>query len=231
MKVPEYPKVERISFRYISDQLLKVFNLEKGMGYTIKWLLINPKKAVQEYLYEDRHRMVKPFPFLIFVTAVATFLTLTLIFKGDELLTQLHADSNWNSIPEQWKTVLDQLVIVTQKYFNLSYLSSIPFVSLATFWVFKEDGLNLAEHLVINIYLFCMQTVILVIMIPFLGKWPELGLLSSCFITVYIVYAYCQIFELKWWQGLAKTLVVYIIYGLISVVLLIFFALIILGLA
>lgn len=228
MKIPENPKVARISIHYIADQLLQVFNLEKGMGYAIKWMLLDPGKAIQEYLYEDRKRMVKPISFLVLVTAVATYLTLTYIFKEDTFLQQLHADPDWEHIPDQFKPVIDQLMLVTQKYFNLAYMNSIPFISLASFWVFKEAGMNWAEHLVLNSYVYCMQTILLILGMPFLLKWPEAGLIFTILLIVYLVYAYCRIFELNWLKGLGKTILVYLIYGFFSSILIAIFAIIIL---
>lgn len=227
MKTPDKSPLERISFQHIFRQLLQVLNLEKGLGYTVKWLVINPHKAIYEYLYENRNRMIKPFAFVVLVAAVATYLTVTFIFKGDDLLQQLHADPDWDTVPERLQLVIERLMIMTQKYFNLSYLSSIPFIALATFWVFKEDGLNFAEHLVINCYLYCMQSIILILMIPALALWAETGLVSAGLLLGYQVYAYSRIFEVGWLEGLGKTLLVQVVTAVFSAIILTIFALVV----
>ena len=220
MKVPENLKLERLSFKYLISQTLLILNLERGIGYTIKWFLLNPGKAVQEYLFEDRRRMIKPISFVVLMAAISTYLTLTFIFHGDEMLTQLHADPDWEAVPEQFKPVIDQIVIITQKYFNLSYLTTIPLLSLSTFLVFKESALNFTEHLIINCYLYCMQTIFLVLTIPVLAMVPELGAIIGILIMGYLIYAYSNIFEMKILAGLKKVWLVYLIYTTFSIVLL-----------
>lgn len=227
MKVPKDPKVERISIHYISDQLLQMLNLERGMGYTIKWLILHPGKAIKEYLFEDRRRMVKPFSFLLLVTAIATFLTLTYIFQEGAILQEVHKDPEWEDIPARYKTVIDQLLVITQKYFNLIYMSSVPFIALATYWIFKDARLNLAEHLVLNIYIYCMQTLMLILVIPFLLHWPPAGFVFTILSIGYIIYAYCRIFDLKWGEGLLKTILIYLVYSFFSSIIFILLALIV----
>lgn len=220
MKVPQEPPVQRLSFRYLIDQVLQVLNLERGIGYTIKWMVLNPRKAIQQYLFEDRKRMVKPLSFVVLIAAITTYLTVTFIFQGDELLNQLHADPDWEEVPENLKPIIDKLLIISQKYFNLSYLSTIPLLSFATFLVFKESGLNLTEHLVINSYLYCMQSFFIILIIPFLVWLPQLGAILAIPIFGYLIYAYASIFELKWLEAVGKVLLVYVIYGTFSSVLL-----------
>ncbi|MBO6517827.1 MAG: DUF3667 domain-containing protein [Bacteroidia bacterium] len=69
---------KRINYAYVRDQILGLFNLEKGVFFSIGILLINPGRGVREYLHEDRTRMMKPILFLALSSALflaITFLT------------------------------------------------------------------------------------------------------------------------------------------------------------
>lgn len=63
-------KLERIDRPYILKQFQYLINVEKGFFYTAKELLIKPGKSIQEFIFEDRDKHVKPFMFLVFTSIV-----------------------------------------------------------------------------------------------------------------------------------------------------------------
>jgi len=64
---PDRPNIPRITWKSLAEHILEQLNLERGLGYTIKALLLKPRPALCEYLFEDRRRMVKPLGFLFCV--------------------------------------------------------------------------------------------------------------------------------------------------------------------
>ena len=68
------PKIERITLKKIFKDVLYALNLEQGMGYTLKRLFVAPRHTIEEYLFEDRSRLTRPFQLIIFLVAIATYL-------------------------------------------------------------------------------------------------------------------------------------------------------------
>ena len=63
-------KLERIDGKYIKNEIVHLLHLEKGLFYTVKELLLNPGKTVQQYLLENRSRLVKPIVFIVVCSLV-----------------------------------------------------------------------------------------------------------------------------------------------------------------
>lgn len=73
---PQKPK--RITWANIFESFLEIFNLRKGFLYTIRELILTPGDAIHTYLFEDRTRLSKPFPFFILTTTLAVLVAINL---------------------------------------------------------------------------------------------------------------------------------------------------------
>jgi len=73
--------LERIDGNYIWKEIRSVLNLDKGILYTIKELLLRPGHTVREFILYDRKRLVKPILFVIFSSLVFVILQKTLDFN------------------------------------------------------------------------------------------------------------------------------------------------------
>ena len=70
-----HPKVlKRIDGQYILQEIRNVLNFEKGILFTIKELIISPGKNIQDFLHENRNRLVKPIVFLIVSSLIYSLL-------------------------------------------------------------------------------------------------------------------------------------------------------------
>lgn len=210
MKIPESSGLPRISWRSIAGDILEQLNLERGLGYTIRQLILRPRQAMQEYLFEDRRRMMKPFPLLLLTVGVATYLSMQFLLMGEDLATELQKDPDLEKVPQRLLPLINWLTIATKQYFNLFYMSTLPATALATYWIFG-GGLHLAEHLVINIYLFCIQTLAYLLFVPFLLSAPWLGIPQLLLTWGYVLYAYNQIFDQPLWSGIGRGLLVQLV--------------------
>jgi len=230
MKVPEHPAQERISLQHIGEVILAQLNLERGLAYTIRRLVRTPRAAMQEYLFENRRRMVAPLPLLLLTVGIATFLSYQFLDLETELALRPEQEGAWNTIPAGMRTALQFLLSFSRQYFNLVLISAIPFQALASFYVFGKQQLYFAEHLVINTYIYSIQT-LLVIPLMLLIYWlPSLetaigGGIGALSIG-YLFYAFILIFEQNWQIGIVKTLLTYFLaqtlygLGIIGVILL-----------
>ncbi len=73
-KLLEQSNLKRINRSYISHEIGHVLHLDRGFFYTVKELLLRPGKAVREFLFEDRKKLVKPILFLILCSVIFTII-------------------------------------------------------------------------------------------------------------------------------------------------------------
>lgn len=205
------PTPDRITLRRIAEELLEIINLERGLGYTIRELAVRPGQAIRVYLFEDRKRMVKPFAFLVLTVTIATFLSLRFLPLGEELWPAIEADLKVAKTSEQIITLLKWFFTISRQYFNLVFVSSLPGLAIATYLLFREKGYNLAEHLVINTYIFSFQTLLYTAVVPFIVQREWVGILLSLLMVSYILFAFTRVFQQPFWRVVGKSILAYMI--------------------
>lgn len=211
MNVPDQPQLPRLTFRKIAEDVLEVVNLEKGIPYTFKRLIADPGSAIREYLFENRQRMTKPFPLLVLLVAVAAYMSYRFL-QINEAGVDFFANSPEakNISPLILKTVTLYLRAVTQ-YFNLVYMSSIPLLALGTYFLFRNFRLNYVEHLVMNTYLYCVQTLIFILFAPIVPFFPLIAVLMGLLTYFYLAYALKKTFRTRWGEAIGKTVALHLI--------------------
>lgn len=208
---PDRPNIPRITWKSLAEHILEQLNLERGLGYTVKALLLKPRHALREYLFEDRHRMVKPLGFLLLVVAIAAYMSTFILPFDSDIGQMLEKDAVFMSWPEEIRNLFIRFFELSRQYVNLFLMSSIPATTLATFFVFKDRGLNFPEHLVINVYIFAIQTLLILPFLPIMAKVPALSFMVLVINLGYFYYALTKIFQLSWGEGALKTFIVFLI--------------------
>lgn len=215
-------QLERITLSSIYNTLLEQFHLEKGIGYTIKQFILQPQSAIHEYFYVDRKRMIRPSRFLLLTVAIATFLSYQFFPLGDKMAEELAQDPDYQKIPEQYLPAISYITALVNKYFNLVFMSSLPFISLGTLLLFPMKSYNFAEHLILNIYLFCIQTIVFIITIPFLNSFIIAAYIQAVVVGAYTLYFYKKVFDVSWFQSVWRTALVWMISQLgVSIIIII----------
>lgn len=74
---------ERINWSSISNQVMAVLNIERGIFYTLIELLFRPGKAVRVHLFKDRKRLLNPIRFLVLSSTIATLVTFHYFTNSD----------------------------------------------------------------------------------------------------------------------------------------------------
>lgn len=206
---------ERITLKKLWTDILEQLNLERGLGYTIKQFLLRPGKASREYLYENREIYTKPFSFLLLTTAVTTFLMVQFVISQSPGGTNFNLDPDeLEKIPELIRPGIAMLIKFTKKYFNLFYLSNLPGVAVASYIILrKKCDYNLAELIVINTFIFSIQSILYLLNIPFFAseKATALASIPTLLLAGYFVFAFKQVFQLSFWQAVWYSLLVYVI--------------------
>lgn len=214
MSTPQ-PDIERFTLRKIFVDILQILNLEKGMGYTLKRLLVEPGKTIEEYLFLERNRLTRPFSLIVLLVAIATFCTLWVLPDTAQLLEDLQKSTQWQSYPPAIQTTLAWLTVNLKQYFNLFFLMGLPFISLATFVVFRNSKYYFAEHLILNTYISSPQTLFYLLFIPFINVSGFFAFMQAFTVIAYTVFAYRQLFKLSWVKAVWKSLLSFVLYQLL----------------
>jgi hypothetical protein len=206
MKPPTEPKIERLSMDRLLESLLEHVHLDRGLGYTVKLLLLRPGQAIQEYLFVDRRRMMRPFTLLLLSVGVATFLSLKFLLEEGAVN---QAGAELAAFPERVQGALLLALQGIQQYFNLVYMSSLVPMTLASLLVFRAHRLNFAEHLVLNTFLFSMQTIAYILFIPLLVLGESWVTWIVAIPVIYTVWFYRDVFGLGWRAAALRTVFVF----------------------
>lgn len=207
MKVPDQTTVNRITLRGIGAEILAQFNLEKGLGYTIRELLVAPDRLIATYLFEDRSRIMRPLPLLLLVVTVTTLTTLWHF----PMETEINDSIRNSDLPSTIIPAIEQFVYFSRQYYNLLLMSSLPAIAFGSFLLFGALKLHYAEHLVINTYIFSIQTILTLPFVPFVTLAPWLGVVMAGLSAGYFLYAYREIFQRKWGEIILKTVGIFLI--------------------
>ena len=216
---------ERITFKSVFVAILGLFNLEKGFFYTLWELTVRPGKAIKGYLLEDRTKLSKPFGFLFLAIALATYLSITYVFTDEVMANSYVADqqSRHKATQEWMKPIMKYFM----DYFNLYLLTTVPFFSFFSYLFFKKPRLYLAEHFVINSYVFAYQTFFYVLMVPlFIIDVDTYNLIYILISIVYAIYVYTKIFDYETFEGGARGLLTVMASYTVYIIALIIFMLI-----
>lgn len=166
--------------RLVAGGLGRVIGLDGGFLHTAIGLTVAPHRVVGDYLAGRTVRYTHPFAYL-----VITFAAFALI--GEVLSVNVSGAGASNR-------ALTALVV--------------PFVALVSRVVFLRGRFNLAEHLILVVYLFAQIALLLAglqVLVPFLGLAALRVLLLGALVAgaAYFVWAYSRIFRARpVWAGI-----------------------------
>lgn len=211
MPAPECPTQpaitppERITFQFLGRHALELFNLERGLGFTVWRWAIQPRRAAQQYLFEDRSRYVKPFTLLALTVSLIAYVS----FQVMGLQSQISVDSpQLSQFPEHLRPALHLALNYVIQFFNLFLVVSLPFQAAVNRLLFAKSGFHYPEHLVVVVYLYSIQTLITLLTLPVILWQPDaFGIVSSLLPLVYLFWSMLKIFQTTWWRALLAFLV------------------------
>lgn len=130
----------------VQEALMKVLNLEKGLGFTVWSLFRQPGTMIRNYLMGKRQQ------YMHYLSLLLTIVVLDYLIQ-------------WVTGYDLTKVIGDKEAIRVYSHFirenaKLYLLIVLPINALFTYWFFRKARFNLAEHLVINTYLYSGQAII-----------------------------------------------------------------------
>ena len=217
----------QFGFKTILKGFLSAFNMERGLMPTLRDLLLRPGKVVNYYIEGNKGKYFSPGRF--FVTAFAIYAIFILLFPS--MMPETVVDTDSEKAKKIFKFLENNPMIVYA-------LLIIPLNAIISRLSFYTYGLNLAKHFVIHIYCMCFLVIFgSLIMLPidlwFYDEIPKLIVdevgpdgnpiqlslkiflyVIVSFLTqiIYYAFAFKQIFQIKTYHAILKSLL--LIFGL-----------------
>jgi hypothetical protein len=193
-----------------------LLHFDKGLLFTIGQLFTRPGHAIREFIEGKRVRHFKP---LSLVIVLATVYALLYHYFGIGSLPDVTVKGNFGNgfSPEK----INEWIA---NHFAWTTLLSIPFFSLPTYIVFRKQGYNFIEHLVLNAFLAAQRLCVHIATFPFLylisgppqmQVMPKLTILIDFILTV---WSYMQFFnKLPKMRVFSLTLLTYVVFALVVI--------------
>ncbi len=211
----------KLSLHYIWHDLQHgLFHFDNGIFFTIKQLLTRPGHSIREFVNGKRVRHFKP---LSFVVIVATFYG---------LLSHYFLNNSFDSVPiHKTKDIIGAYETISR--WSLSHLAYSTLIlilttTVASYLIFKKQGYNIVEHLILNTFYRGLTLVIALMLFPVLyflqkggGESLQVYGVIFQFLDIILMYlCYYQFFnKLTKMQSLGLTLLTYLFMAIINMVL------------
>jgi hypothetical protein len=192
------------------DVLHGLFHFDKGIFYTIKQLLTRPGITIREFIDGKRVRHFKP---LSLVVVLATLYGLCYHFFIHNLYEVSTINSNENVI-----NVYGKITKWMTDHFAYASLIMILTSTIVSYFVFKKQGRNFAEHLILNTFYTGLTLVVSFLLLPVHYLYSNEAILKwFAFISILInfvlmCWCYVQFFnKIPKIKSLILTLLAYLI--------------------
>lgn len=215
-------KVDKLNLpNFLTEISDSVFQLNRGLLYTIKELFIRPGHAIRDFIQGKRKEYFKPIAYVLSLSTV--YFLVSQISDSPTLIDDFLTGA---SDGVQDKVAITKFPIVDWLSNNYAYttLLLIPIFSLASFISFLGLGRNYLENIVINSYITGQQAIFycLFMLIGVSFDINDFTVLAAVTISVlFNFWAYIQFFS-----GSKKVLVIFrliltyvLFYILLSIVL------------
>ena len=127
-----------------------IFNVDRGIFFTLKELLIRPGHAVRDYLGGKRKRYFAPFGLIMLLGAISVVFVQWLDIDFAAMAAPANGPGQMK-MPDMGEMMSHQ---------TLMYLAMIPFMAVGTWLCLRKYGYNFVEHLIINTYIGALVAII-----------------------------------------------------------------------
>ncbi len=221
IEVNDSRKVNRITFKQFVFDIAAAFNLERGLIYTIKLLILKPGKLMRDYLGAHRYLITNAFRLLVITTALS-LVVFHLSGTADVLFDDIEAEINRANNDIELSAGLIKKTLF--EWYHLFLWISIPIYALFSYVLFAKAGYNYAEHLVLQSYYISAGNVFAIIIYAFALIWSGEWIVWATLLTMgpFYFYLLLSFFQSRSFQTILKSTVAYVASLLIYTVVLLF---------
>ncbi|MEL7122816.1 MAG: DUF3667 domain-containing protein [Bacteroidota bacterium] len=202
--------LKRINGAYIFSEIASVFNLQKGIFFTIRELMIRPGSSVRQFILHDRKRLVKPINYIILCSLFYVVSQQLIGFQDGYIdLTGMEWDKSYITYIMTW---------ISKNYEFANILLAI----FMAFWIkvfFRKYNYNFFEILILLYFVMGTQMLLYTLfgIIEGLSSLEVLDI-ASLVINIYVCWAIASFFNKRKWYNYLKVFLSYYL-GLVSFIL------------
>ncbi len=208
----------KINFHFLWHDIQHgLFHFDNGFFYTAKQLFTRPGIAIREFIDGKRVRHFKPISLVILLATVYGLLYHTFHIGFTDLVQVTGSGDDKINVEKinEWMST----------HYAWASLLTLPFYALGTFLVFKKQGYNFVEHLVLNAFLAGQRLILRITTFPIIYAFSGTPTIKTVteFITlidfILMVWGYSQFFnKLSKQKSFLLTLLSYLIFALTLII-------------
>lgn len=191
----------------LTEAFQGIFNIERGLWFTIKALCFRPGEAIAEYISGAVKKYYNPFKFLLLAATIGTLTNYLIADEMDSMM--LGADVQMEGDGRDFTKIVLGIIFEHYVLFTVSFL---PVLSILTWLLFYRTKKNLAESIVFTAYLLGNYTLIygtigVVAILVGAGVWG-VSAISMIALLVYFSWAARRFFQVTWLASLWRNCVI-----------------------
>lgn len=178
--------VNRITFKYLVKEIpSSIFQINRGLFYTIKELVVRPSKTVSGYIVGKRVKLFKPFAYVVVLSTICSFISyLVSLYIRSNMSTKVvnviqFEQADWHYYWYYARRFFTQ-------YQSVFYFLMIPIISICS-WAFFNKAYNFWENIVLNTYL-TAQFNLLIILAQVIRLFNHGSISYTPFLILYFTY-------------------------------------------
>lgn len=225
-------KTHKINLHYLWHDIQHgLLHFDRGILFTAKELFTRPGHSIREFLAGKRVNHFKPFSLVIILAGVYSLLSL---FFHLNVLSNFYEMKGSGAEFNEFKSQVDTLSEWLSQHYSVLALIQIPIFSLGTFLMFRRNGFNFIEHLVINSFIAAQKLILHVLTFP-IYYWTNstkfsrpfdqiIGLVGYvlAFFTIYQLFKGVNASRIIW-KSILSLIIPFFIYIALFVVLVMIF--------
>ncbi len=183
-------KIKRIDGHYISHEIQHLLHFEKGIFFTVRELLLRPGHTIKEFITENRIRLIKPIPFLIFSSLIYTLIA-----------HYFHTEENYsNTLNKMYgKSSIGPIFHWVQTHYGYANILMGGFIALWITIFFKKYSYNIFEITILLCFVMGMGMLLVSVgaFLEGLFHSPNAFLVMFIMTLIYVCWGIGQFFDQK----------------------------------
>ncbi len=163
------------------------FDLNRGLLFTAVALFRRPGEVVREYVSGATVRYTNPVKYLVVCVALVVFASIQMGATGE--MAGGFTEGYGAGSADRAKQATELL----DRYMNVLMAVAVPFMAAASRLLFRRAGLNYAEHLIFNLYVYAQQSLLFLPFTPFWGlrsPGPKALPVLAYYLAILVYYAW-----------------------------------------
>ena len=206
---------------FFQEVSASVFQVDKGLFYTLRELTVRPGPGLREFLDGKRKRYFKPIAYLLTLSSV--YFLITRINNQNTLVEDILTGWMTGATGQGSDVVIPDIALWLVRNYAYSALLLLPVFSFASYLAFLRFGHTYLEHVVINSYITGHQAIIYSLFVigrtminhDIIELLPVLGAIA------YTFWVYWQLFTTSSRTGnVLRSILTHVLYMIFSTILL-----------